>query len=49
MRRPATPPVSRAISRAIAVASPNAARRISTPSGNDASSGASAARIASAE
>ena len=42
------PTGSRPSSRAIAVASPKAARRISAPSGNDASSGASASRIASA-
>ncbi|CNH15252.1 Uncharacterised protein [Mycobacterium tuberculosis] len=48
-RRPATPPVRRASSQMISLASPNAARRISAPSGRLASSGASASRIASAE
>ena len=45
--RPRTPPVRRS-SDATAPASPVAARRISVPSGSDASSGASAARITSA-
>jgi len=47
-RRPKIPPVSRTSSRTIALANPNAARRMSPPSGNDASSGASASRISSA-
>ena len=47
MRRPATPPVRAISSRATAMDSGYAARRISAPSGRLASSGASAARIAS--
>ena len=47
--RPAMPPVPATSSRAIALARPLAARRIRAPSGSDASSGASASRIASAE
>jgi len=46
--RPLTPPVRALSSVAIAVANPYAARRMSTPSGSEANSGASAARICSA-
>ena len=46
--RPATAPVRRRNSAAIALAKPVAARRISAPSGSPASSGASATRICSA-